>query len=202
MKTKITNENGEFRSNSIYSTSSEGQIDSTSSEGQIDSTSSEGQIDSTPSEGQIDSTPSEGQIDSTPSEGQIDQDPDAQIDLPISDEIDIVSENIPPVSDGDESTQSTIQFSLNYSDSTISSPSTPSCSKEETWLYFTPPLGDHMDATDDVFYTPTPHIYTKEKCFQILHEFIHWIKLDNGFTGWPNEIETNLRIKYFTNINV
>ena len=190
MKTKVTNENAEFRSNNIDSTSSEGQIysnfsegqiDSNSSEGQIDSNSSEGQINSTSSEGQIDSNSSEGQIDSTPSEGQIDQNPDAQINLPISNEIDIVSENITPVSDGHESTQSTIQFSLNYSDSTIPSPSTPSCSKEETSLYFTPPFGCHMDATDYVFSTPTPHIYTKEKYFQILHEFIHWIKLDNGF---------------------
>ena len=187
MKSKITNENAEFTSNNIDSTSSEGQIDSNSSEGQIDSNSSEGQIDSTSYEGQIDSNSSEGQIDSTPSEGQIDQDPNAQINLPISNEIDNVSENITPVSDGHESTLSTIQFSLNYSDSTIPSQSTPSCSKEETSLYFTPPFGDHMYATYDVFSTPTPHIYTKEKCFQILHEFIHWIKLDNGFIEKNND---------------
>ena len=95
-------------------------------------------------------------------EEQIDS--DNHIDSSISSDIHtfIDRENITPpceeytTSNMNESLESTIQFSLNYEESTISIPNSPimNCSNMETSVYYTPLVGSQIVALDDYFYTP------------------------------------------------
>ena len=88
-----------------------------------------------------------------------------------------------------EESESTIQFSLNYGESTISTPSSSivNGSKEETLIYFTPPLGSQIAALDDLFYTPEILIYTEEKCAQVQDDFKNWVKLHDCFSDSTDE---------------